>query len=202
MKHQSILTLALLVFVCGIGPRASGQTASTNKTLATVTFVIDGNLQVTQSKTNKCAAAVPPSATVESSQFLSGTLSLAEVCTNWGNPTCAVFEASIKTSQRTSDWRGTHEGVFRLSCGASLLGLGTMSGMSGLTANPGPDACSHHHGTMRGLLRQGNSYTIFQAGYLIDLTDVDCPSVSLPKGPFHMTIDGVASIPRCEDCGP
>lgn len=202
MKNPMGWIAVALLSLGGPGHEARGQTTFSNKALATVSFIINGNLQVTQGVTNKCTNAVGSQLTVGSTHILTGVPVLSEVCTNWGNPTCAVFQASLKCSQRTSDWRGTHEGVFRMSCGTALLGVGTMTGLNGLPTVSSGEACGQLSGIMRGLLRQGTSYAPFQANYVVDLTAVDCPSATQPKGPFQLSINGVQTLNRCAECGP
>src|ERR1051325_302427 len=191
------LFLATAVAICALrdGQLARAQTATNTKTLANVSISVDGSLRITKATTNECPNANPPTAILATTQILKGPVNFESIChaSDIVPATCAVFQASLQCEQRMSDWRGSHTGTFKLICAGQVIGSGTMNGLNG-------DPCNQFQGMIRGSLKLGGSNAPVQASYMGSLNQVHCPTQNPPKGPFHMRVDGVQSVPRCINC--
>lgn len=110
-------------------------------------------------------------------------------------PSNAVIQAVLYADLRTNDWRGSHAGSFKILDGTNLVAVGTMSGVNGVGSHRGLEACglcNHIEGTLHGSIVASGVLrgARIQASYKADLTDVKCPSVSVPQGNVSLSIDG------------
>jgi len=143
-------------------------------------------------------------ATLRVSETLSGVLTEA-ACDELTIPSNAVFYATLTLDVRTNDWVGTQNGAFWIMVDTNIVAYGFMTGVTGLRT-PLPDgpcaACNGFQGTLRGTVFAPGALkgAKIDAAYAGVLSDVVCPSASVPQGPVHVVIDGVVVLPCFQEC--
>jgi hypothetical protein len=113
-------------------------------------------------------------------------------------PSDAVLQATWYGDLRQPDWRGFHNGYFTISSGGTNIIAGSINGSNGVeTHGDQCAACNHFEGTLRGSVWAAGPLqgARIQATYAGVLTDVKCPSDTLPQGAVQLAIDGVVVGP-------
>ena len=137
-------------------------------------------------------------------ETLSGSMTPNPDCDEAGSlfPPDAQFEAVWFSNLRLSDWRGLHNGTFKIRAGTNVVASGIVSGSNGVGSHGALEPCalcSHFEGSLRGYVFQPGllRVSLLQATYAGDLTEVDCGSTNIPQGAVNLTLDGVVVTPPC-----
>jgi hypothetical protein len=135
------------------------------------------------------------------SEVINGGIS-ADGCDELGAilPTNAVFHASLLETLRTNDWRGAHEGGFKITAGTNLVAFGRLRGVSGSGSHRGLEACgicNHLEGSLLGQIVVGGSLhgASIRATYSGNFVNAGCPAGAAPDGALSLGIEGVVVVP-------
>jgi len=160
------------------------------------------NTLVCEARTNTfpqitCTNVVLTPTTVSARESLTAAIVVNGTCDELDGlfPSNAVLSALLQNDLRTNDWRGSHSGSFRIMDGTNLVAVGSMSGVNGVGSHRGLEGCAlcnHLEGTLRGSIVASGSLrgARISASYKADLTDVKCPSPTIPSGAVTLNIDG------------
>lgn len=115
-------------------------------------------------------------------------------------PSNAVFQANLFLNVRTNDWLGTQVGFFKILSGTNELAAGSLTGVNGVPCGQ----CNQFGGILHGIVLASGPIrgASLQAEYGGSVTDVTCPSVTIPQGGVIVTINGVAVVPCSSAFGP
>jgi hypothetical protein len=161
---------------------------------------VPAQFQVTHLVTNVCQGSVSPRITYTGRYSLTGTLDTNLPCDELSAvlPYNAVFKAGGLINLRSPDFRGLHNGAFKILVGSTVVITGSMNGTDGVGTHRSCepcDLCNHIEGLLRGKFVSGPlSNCVMQATYA---GTIDSTCQFIPTGGLNLAIDGVVVCTNC-----